>query len=216
MAEIVPAINVESFEEVVRRIRIAELHMRWVHIDVADGSFTPRAVWHNAEELKNFQTPLFIEIHFMVDEPEEKIAPWLLTPAKKIIFHIESARDVDRVIDDIHGARKEAALAVRPDTSWEALVPYAGRVDMLQTLAVPPGPSGQEFDPRTIEKIKNLRARFPKTPIEVDGGVRVGVARACADAGADFIVVGSSLFSPESKFQEKLKALRDDIALVHS
>lgn len=211
MAEIVPAINVGSFAEVSRHIKIVEKYARTVHIDVADGSFTPEAVWNDARDLIGFQTPLIIEIHFMVAHPEEKIDPWLVTPARRIIFHVEATDDPGALAARIRGAKKEAAASIRPDSPWELLVPLAHSVDMLQTLAVPPGPSGQEFSRATLEKLKNLRARFPKMPLEVDGGIRVGVARECASAGADFIVVGSGFFSPEDAFEEKFDALADDI-----
>ncbi len=191
---------------------MAEKHVRWIHIDVADGTFTPRAAWHTASDLDNFKTPASIEIHFMVERPEEKIAPWLATLAKRIIFHIESTEVADDLITLCHNAGKEAGVAVRPDSSWEGLLPFIGKADLLQTLAVNPGPSAQAFDRLTLEKLKNLRARDPRIMLEVDGGVRVGVARECREAGANFIVVGSSLFTGEHSFEQMLANLEHDIA----
>ncbi len=211
MAEIVPAINVDTFSEVSRRIKIAEKRVRWIHIDVADGTFTPHAVWHLASDLVNFKTSASIEIHFMVARPEEKIAPWLKTPAKRIIFHIEATNAADRLIRVCRDAGKEAGVAVRLDSSWEMLVPFIGKADLLQTLAVYPGPSAQEFNRPTLEKLKNLRAKDPRIMLEVDGGVHVGIARECRNAGANFIVVGSSLFSGQEPFEKMLANLEHDI-----
>jgi len=208
----VPAINVERFEEVARRIKIVENHARLVHIDVADGSFTPFAVWHDARDLMGFKTPLLIEVHFMVNLPEEKISPWLSTPAQRIIFHAEATAKGRDLIAELKSAGKEAGVSIRPDSPWELLLAYAQSADLLQTLAVPPGPSGQQFDQRTLEKLKNLRSRFPEISLEVDGGVHVGIARECKNAGADLIVVGSSLFEPDGAFEEKLFALEHDLS----
>ncbi len=212
MAEVVPAINVESFDEVLRRIKIAEKYARVVHIDVADGSFTPNTVWHNAQDLEHFETLLFIEIHFMVEGPEAKIAPWLATCAKRIIFHAEATDAGGALITKIHAAGKEAGVAIRPDTSWEKLLPYVGSADLLQALAVSPGPSGQQFNRAALDTLKNIRAKNPLCKLEIDGGIDVGIARECKDAGANFIVVGSQLFEPEDTFAAKFEALIHDIS----
>lgn len=213
MIEIVPAINVADFTEVVRRIRIAEHVARTVHIDVADGTFTPQAMWHRAEDLKNFQTPLAVEIHLMITSPEEKIAAWFLPAVSRIIFHVEAARDSGKLIESCHAAKKQAGVAIRPDTSWELLLPFARSADLLQTLAVNPGPSGQTFDPQTLEKIKNLRTTAPDAVIEVDGGLGApGVARACRDAGATLLVEGAALFGDGVVFNEAFSRLEQDVA----
>jgi len=211
MAEIVPAINVSTFDEVVKRIKTAEKRSRWIHIDVADGSFTPEAVWHNASDLVNFETPALIEIHFMVNRPEDKIFPWLKTPAQRIIFHIEATKTPGNLVKTCRNAGKEAGISICPDSSWEELALFVNEADLLQTLAVHPGPSGQEFDRRILEKLKKLRVGS-RVPLEVDGGVSVGIARECRDAGADFIVVGSSLFTSYRPFEKMLADLEHDIA----
>lgn len=212
MVEIIPSINVAAFEEVVRRIRISEPHVRMVHLDVADGTFTPQAVWHEARDLFGFKTPLAMELHFMVAHPEEKIGPWLETPVSRVIFHLEATQEARFLTRALRDAEKQVGIAIRPDTPWEEMLPYVSDADLLQTLAVPPGPSGQVFDPATLEKIKALRARNPVSPIEVDGGIQVGVARKCAHAGATILVVGESLFSGPHPFEEMIRLLREDAA----
>lgn len=203
MIEIAPSINVAEFAEVVRRIRVAERHARIIHLDVSDGTFTPHVVWHNARDLDGFETPAKLEVHLMVAEPEKKVEEWLIPQIFRVIFHAEAAQDAPALIERCHSASKEVGVSIRPDTPWETLMPYGRTVDLLQTLAVSPGPSGQTFDPRTIEKIKNLRAQFPYTLIEVDGGVGgQGVAKSCVDAGATILVEGASLFDREISFEK--------------
>ena len=212
MAVVIPAINVESFDEVVRRIRRAERVAKWVHIDVADGTFTQKAVWHNAADLSTLQTPLKIEIHFMVSRPEEKIVPWLASSIARILFHLEATHKAAGLINRCHEAGKEAGVAIRPDTAWEALKPFAASADVLQTLAVMPGPSGQQFDPHTLEKISRLRTLAPRGLIEVDGGISVGIAQECAKAGADLLAAASSLFDGDIPFEEAFSKLSHDAA----
>lgn len=148
----------------------------------------------------------------MVKEPDEKIHMWFIPEVRRIIFHHEAARDTKELIDFCHGARKEAGVAICPDTPWETLTPYVGQADLLQMLAVMPGPSGQPFDRRVLDKIRKLRAYAPEAMLfEVDGGVSVGIAHECRDAGANFLVAGFALFNPERSFAESLRLLNDDL-----
>ncbi|MEK7576834.1 MAG: hypothetical protein AAB482_04045 [Patescibacteria group bacterium] len=212
MAEIIPAINVLDFNVLKERVRIAEQSACFIHIDVADGSFTPHAVWHNPAELRNFQSIAKLEIHLMVSNPDEQITNWLIPEVARIITHAEVARDPQNIIDQCHSKHIEAGISICPDTSWEELALFFGHADILQLLAVTPGPSGQVFDLRTIEKIKNLKRVAPQMPLEIDGGIKIGVAHDCALAGADFLVVGSALFGEGVKFSGAFKRLTEDVA----
>ncbi len=212
MIEIVPAINVRTFEEVEAQIRLAEHYARRIHIDVADGSFTPYPVWHNAEDFLHFSSSAAIEIHLMVSDPMIKMTPWLKTPMARLIFHIEAAKDPKRMIQMLHDAGVEAGLAISPPTAPDLLLPYAGDVQLFQTLAVSPGPSGQWFDQHTLEKIAFLREHAPRVPIEVDGGIKPGVAHACVRAGASVLVVGAALFASDVPFDQALERLKSDVA----
>jgi len=70
---------------------------------------------------------------------------WVLTSADRLIFHLEAAHDPAFVIAKIRENKKQVGLAIRPETAWQVIDPFAGDVDLIQTLAVSPGPSGQGF-----------------------------------------------------------------------
>jgi ribulose-phosphate 3-epimerase len=63
---------------------------------------------------------------------------------------------------------------------------------------VNPGFGGQQFIPRSLEKVREARAmialRNPSCLIEVDGGVGEHNARELIEAGADVLVMGSAIF----------------------
>lgn len=210
MIEIIPAINVDNFEEATRRIKLASEVCSMVHIDIADGTFTPHPTWFNPSDLAHFESPVQIEMHFMVKDPELKLQPWLLPNVQRVLFHIESTKSPEIVLDQCRKASKEVGLCMRTGTNWQELVPFIGRVDCMQTLAVMPGPSGQSFTQETLEVLKELRFLAPSMPLEVDGGIRVGVARSCALAGATRLVAGSALFGEGIDFKEAFHALKDD------
>src|SRR3989344_1728760 len=191
--EIIPAINVNTFEELVKRIKIIEAYLmpladgpQWVHIDVADGSFTENTIWH--------------------------IFNWLFPVIKRNIFHLEAAENALNVIDICHEAGIKAGVAINPETPWESLESIFGEADLIQTLAVHPGVAGQEFDEYIFTKISDIRRSCPGCMLEVDGGVKVGIARKCVGMGANIIVAASAIFN-NPDVTEAYRALKDDARL---
>jgi ribulose-phosphate 3-epimerase len=207
MVEIIPAINAKTFAEIEQKIKLVEPHVNWVHIDVTDGSFTDVVLWHNPEELLNLHTPLFIELHLMLEDIDTKIEDWLLPNVRRNIVHIEACRNPKTVIDACHGSDIQIGMAVRPETPCSHLFPIASEVDLLQTLAVHPGPSGQKFDVDTLKKIEELRTKYPGMPIEVDGGVNAEVAGQVRQAGASIIVAAAAIFNAEN-IEQAIAALQ--------
>jgi len=65
-------------------------------------------------------------------------------------------------------------------------------------MSVNPGFGGQTFIPRTIEKIRAVRALLAAAgndaPIEVDGGVDLQNVAGVVAAGADMLVAGHAIF----------------------
>lgn len=194
MAQIIPAINAETWEEVVRKIRIVKPHGGWVHIDVADGTFTPNSLWHDPQDLVGFKAKCKVEIHLMADRPEVLVGSWLITPVQRIIVHQEVLQDFDLMLSKCREAQVQLGIAADSHTPADALVPFAASADLLQVLAVHAGKGGQEFERHNIEKIKHLRASAPEAIIEVDGGMTPPLAAECRAAGANIIVGGSYIF----------------------
>src|SRR3989338_10967313 len=139
MIQVTPAINAETWEEVERKIRLVEPFAEWVHIDVADGTFTPNTLWHNPLDLVGFETKCKVEIHLMEDRPEERVEAWLLRPVKRIIVHYEVTHDFDFILAECRKEGIKAGLSVTSHTSWTCLKPFTDKVDLLQILAVHPG-----------------------------------------------------------------------------
>ncbi|MBI2097014.1 MAG: hypothetical protein HYT40_02585 [Candidatus Sungbacteria bacterium] len=220
-AEIIPAVNAASWEVVKKNIRLVESHARWVHLDVADGTFTPNTLWHNPAELADFETPLLLEVHLMVRNPEAVIEKWIEAGARRIIVHIEALTDFDFIKKTCDTARVLLTLSITPETSWTNLVPYAKRnIISFQVLSVHPGLAGQQFiDGETggdaylessYDKIKRLREHCPFCDIEVDGGVKVGIAKKCKEAGANLFAVASAVFGAPD-INEAINELKRDV-----
>ena len=205
MVQVIPAINAETWEDVLRKIRIVEPYVDWLHIDVADGTFTPNSLWHNPRDLIGFETKCHVEIHLMADRPEDRVGSWLQKPVERLIVHVETVRDFHYIAGQCREQGSGIGLAADSHTSWTALTPFAGAVDLLQVLAVHAGKGGQEFERHNLVKIKHLRAQAPRAIIEADGGMTPALAAECQTMGANIVVAGAYIFdhpSPKMAIRE--------------
>lgn len=205
MIEIIPSINVRTFEEAKERIKKVEPFVQWVHLDVTDGIFSKHLTWHDPADLaelvgsdppKEGQTllRLSIEVHLMVQEPEKIIDQWLVKPIKRVIVHLEATKDLDVIIKKCREARVEVGLALNPETPWEKTKPWFKKIDTILVLAVHPGPSGQPAQEDIFVKIIHLRKACPGCTIEFDGGVNPETAKKAKEAGASLLVAGNYIF----------------------
>ena len=210
-ATLIPAINVDSFDEVTRRIRAIEpLATRYaidsVHLDVADGTFTNNTIWHNARDLVGFQTPLKIEVHLMLADMDNRIDEWLFHPVGRIIFHAEACLNPALVIQKCRDAKIGVGVSIQPEISWDTTRPFWEMIDVVQLLSVIPGHAGQAMHPDALEKIRALRSACPSCTIEADGGVTAENIRQFAGAGANEIVAASAIFGRDN-IEEAIKEL---------
>jgi ribulose-phosphate 3-epimerase len=104
----------------------------------------------------------------------------------------------------------ELGLAVCPETPLGELYPYMNKVNFVLMLGVIPGPSGQEFEGYVLDKIRELKKKYPKVTIELDGGVNIEIGKKAVMAGADYLVTGSFIFNSPSPI-EALDILKKSI-----
>lgn len=225
MVEIIPTILVKKFKEVKKRIKQVENLVEWVQLDVADGVFANNRTWpystkifkikKKLKNLKELKTPVKIEAHLMVQEPEDVIDNWLEV-ADRIIIHYESKINnkdlaIKNVIDKVHKRNKQIGLAINPPTPYAATLPFIYKLDTVLILTVKPGMGGQEFKNWTLEKIKALREKWPNGNIEVDGGINPKTAKLAIDAGANMICSGTYIFenkNPKKAIDEIKKEIQ--------
>ena len=220
VVEVIPSINVKTFEEVKERIAKIEPHVQWCHLDVTDGVFSKHPTWNNPADLARLDTKLNVEVHLMIQNPAEVIDDWLVKPVKRVIIHAEVLTEIMRSRTsrwklDFNGILKkcrdkevELGVAINPDTSWELLNPYFDKADILQVLTVSPGPSGQQPDwPAMLVKIKHIRGACRGCIIEVDGGINPDSAKETRDAGAELLVAGHYLFTHQN-IEKAIESIR--------
>jgi ribulose-phosphate 3-epimerase len=170
-----------------------------IHVDVMDGHFVPpitmgdnivRALADQVHE-----AGAAVDVHLMIERPERQVEAFAKAGADSITIHQEATPHVHYALHAIQEAGCGAGLALCPATPAEAVSEVAGDVDLVLCMTVDPGWGGQPFLPHSLHKLRRLRAIIgPDVALEVDGGIEVETARACAQAGATLFVAGTAVF----------------------
>lgn len=212
--QVIPTVNAPNLEEATRQFEVIKSFLpsgNWIQIDVVDGIFSPKKTWGDPEEFKNLKTQIadlqsyHFEIHLMVQESGKAADEWLAAGADRIIVHLESKIEPFLVLGRCNLNNREAMVAVTLETPINKLESYFPCVYFFQILAVSPGPAGQKFDIKVLDKIRELRAKVPNAKIEVDGGITPEIARQVKEAGADMIVSASYVLNssdPKRAYEE--------------
>jgi ribulose-phosphate 3-epimerase len=167
----------------------------WLHCDVMDGHFVPNITF-GPDTIAAFRkaTKLPLDVHLMIERPDQYIDRFIEAGADHLIVHLEAAHDVAKTLAQVRGRGKSAGLAINPATPAEKALLFLGQIDELLVMTVHPGFGGQAFLPEMLPKIRALRSAAPNLPIIVDGGINPGTGRRCVEAGANILVAGNSLF----------------------
>jgi ribulose-phosphate 3-epimerase len=185
----------------------------WFHLDVMDGVFVPNISFGFPiiEQVRQ-TTKKICDVHLMIVEPEKYVEQFKDAGADILTVHIEACRHLHRNIQQIKALGMQAGVAVNPHTPVNVLKDILADIDLVCIMSVNPGFGGQSFISYSIEKIKQLRKMIDdaalKVKIEVDGGITLENAKQIAEAGANVLVAGNTIFSskdPKATIK-KLKA----------
>lgn len=204
--EVIPSLNCGTPECIAKKIALAKkIGAAWGHLDVGDGVFSSVTLWNTEERVEALREkaladapPLAIEAHLMVEDPERWVPVWIEAGVQRLIVHAEATKDIAKVQKECAARGVELGVSMLFSTAPERVEPFlkAG-IEFVHVLAVPPGPSGQDFNEEAIAKIEWLNKRYPSVLIEMDGGVDKETGKRAKDAGADILVSGSHIFEAE-------------------
>lgn len=184
----------------------------WIHVDVMDGHFVPNLSF-GAPVLRALRrlTDLPLDVHLMVERPEQYIEEYAAIGATNFTFHPEATIHVQRQLAMVRERGMRAGLALNPATSPGILLDVADDLDLVLVMTVNPGFGGQAYLPAASGKIGRVRAMMNdwnvRATLEVDGGITVATIADAHGAGADTFVVGTGVFGQPDP-AEAIRALK--------
>ncbi|HAF10673.1 MAG TPA: ribulose-phosphate 3-epimerase [Chloroflexi bacterium] len=189
----------------------------WIHVDVMDGHFVPNLTFgpKMVADLRK-ATRLPLDVHLMIERPEDWVARYVEAGAAYVTVHIEATPDAGGTLASIRQAGARPGIALNPETDPSRLVPYLDRADLVLVMSVHPGFGGQSFIPSALEKVRALRAaldaRGSSAELEVDGGIKPENAKDIARAGASVLVAGSAVYLDPDGVSAALAKFRNAVA----
>jgi ribulose-phosphate 3-epimerase len=186
----------------------------WIHIDVMDGRFVPNITYGPiiVEACKR-ATSLPLDVHLMIEKPEEIIPAFVKAGADYISVHAETCPHLHRTLQQIRELKVKPGVALNPATPLSSIEYIADQLDFVLIMSVNPGFGGQKFIESSIEKIRALAdllaKKNPSALIQVDGGINADTIASVAKAGARCFVAGSAIFNTPD-YTDTIAALRKD------
>lgn len=200
MAILAPSILAADFTNLAQQLReIEQAKVKWLHLDVMDGHFVPNiTLGPDMVAAIRRMTPLFLDVHLMVEEPDFLIPRFREAGADLITVHVEAVRHLHRSIQLIKQVGAQAGVALNPATPASSLEVILSELDLVLVMSVNPGYGGQTFIPAVLPKISQLdqmiRSQHRRIYLEVDGGITAVTAPMVVRAGANVLVAGTAIF----------------------
>jgi len=216
MKKIAPSILSADFSRLGQEVKAVEdAGADWIHVDVMDGHFVPNITMGPlVVEAVRRSTSLPVDVHLMIENPDNYIADFAKAGADYISVQVEVCPHLHRTLHLIkeHGAKAGAVL--NPATPLSAITYVLDDLDFVLIMSVNPGFGGQKFIPGALDKINQLKSiieeRGLKVLIQVDGGVNSNTIADVSAAGADVFVAGSAIFNADD-YKTTITALKSEL-----
>lgn len=183
---------------------IEEAGLEWVHLDIMDGHFVPNLTFgpQTVRALRQ-NSSLFFDVHLMLDNPHQFIAPFIDAGADQITIHLEPDYPVKETLQEIKKKNVRCGVVLNPDTPVETAEEFLPLCDIVLLMTVQPGFGGQAFREDVLPKIKTLSQwrgeRGLDYRLQVDGGIDLLTAHHCTELGVDTLVAGTAFYKASDK-----------------
>lgn len=205
MVKIAPSILSADFAKLGMEIKdVEEGGADLIHVDVMDGHFVPNiTIGPLIVEAIRPVTKLPLDVHLMIENPDQYIDMFAKAGADYISVHVEACRHLNRTIQNIKSHGVKAGVVLNPATPVEMIRHVIEDADLILLMSVNPGFGGQKFIPSVVSKIKEVKALAAEIgkdiEIEIDGGINKETGKLCREAGATILVAGSAVYNQEDR-----------------
>ena len=188
----------------------------WIHVDVMDGHFVPNiSMGPMIVETCRAITTLPLDVHLMIDNPDDFLDAFAAAGANRISVHIEGNPNIHRTLQKIRSLNCLPGIVLNPGTPACTLQEVIGMVDLVLVMTVNPGYGGQAFLPDTLGKISEIQRMSQKSQaspwIQVDGGITPRTLPLTYSAGARVFVAGNAIFNNDDGITDAVRALKVSI-----
>jgi ribulose-phosphate 3-epimerase len=220
--KIAPSILSADFARLGEQVQeVTKAGADYIHIDVMDGRFVPQiTIGAPVVAAIRSWTDLPLDVHLMIESPEQQISQFAKAGANIITVHMETCPHIHRGVQMIKDEGCKAGISINPATSISVLDEILPEVDLVLLMTVNPGFGGQKFIESTLNKIERLRKvldrRKLKAELEVDGGINTETAPRVVKAGARVLVAGAAIFESQKGIAEAIKKLKSSLQSITS
>lgn len=208
MAQIVPAVTVETLDQYKAETERIGNFARRVHIDISDGEFAPTFLLSEA----NLYWPQTweVDIHAMVARPSEHLPAIMQLKPSLVIFHAEVQEDLIGIFKTLKEAGIKAGVALLKTTVPSTVQPIIEAADHVMIFSGQLGYHGGAASMMQLEKIRLVKKIKPHVEIGWDGGVTLENAYTLTQGGVEVLNTGGTIANaenPEETYQALVKEI---------
>lgn len=192
-------------ENSVRQIEAAGIDL--LHVDILDGHFSPSMPigFDTVRAVKNISN-ISLDAHVMTDGNDYYVDELISIGVQQIVFHIETEKHVDNMLNHIHSAGIRAGVALKPSTPLTEIEYIIEKCDAVLLMLINPGYASSEkeaqvsYASKKIMDLSNMiKRRELDTKVILDGRIsRDNLKEYGATSLADIFVCGSTCLNKHS------------------